>query len=115
MSLCHYWPRGGRVKANLDNVTKYEVFFFEGFPNVPFLRMNDQTTPPKQCQDTGSCDVTPASESNFYSALGGLKDRASDLLYISRKIENRWTQFHQGSTKTFSGLILNWFLASFIP
>ena len=51
---CHYFPRGGRglerttlslchfvtiglggvgVKANLDNVTKYEDFFFEGFPN----------------------------------------------------------------------------------
>ena len=28
MSLCHYWPRGVGVKANLDNVTKYEVLFF---------------------------------------------------------------------------------------
>ena len=34
MSFRHYWPRGGGVKANLDNVTKYEGFFFEGFPKV---------------------------------------------------------------------------------
>ena len=26
MSLRHYWPRGVGVKANLENVTKYEVF-----------------------------------------------------------------------------------------
>ena len=37
MSLCHFVTiglGGGGVKANLDNVTKYEVFFFEGFPNI---------------------------------------------------------------------------------
>ena len=27
---CHYWPRGVGVKANLDNVTKYDDFF-KGF------------------------------------------------------------------------------------
>ena len=32
MSLRHYWPRGVGVKANLDNVTNYDVFFFEGVP-----------------------------------------------------------------------------------
>ena len=38
LSLCHFVTiglGGGGVKANLDNVTKYEVFFFfEGFPKI---------------------------------------------------------------------------------
>ena len=29
MSFCHYWPRGGGVRANLDNVTKYEGVFLK--------------------------------------------------------------------------------------
>ena len=57
---CHYFPRGGRVlerttlslcrfvtiglggvgvKAMLDNVTKYEVVFFEGFPNTKLIKL----------------------------------------------------------------------------
>ena len=53
--------------------------------NPPFPTMNDQTTPPVQCQDTGSCDVTPASESNLYSALGGQSIRFTLYFTKNRK------------------------------